>query len=550
MSLGSILYIEDSESQRKSLKKALEYRGFSVEVAGDVETARSLFEQLRGQIDVIALDMRLEDHKWPQMTGADVAIEYYNPHTPDPPEFLIHSAYSEADYYKLALQLRATTYLDKSEYSQDDLIRHVRGLVIRRAIDVRFHEVTGRIQRIVEASPTRAEVIIKLCRDELEPVFSGRMGTPFVFLITEDDNTYCYASEPGFPKRLDLYKTIQEMIRPGNPFIVDADRISEPSGYEEKKALERFNAAAFIPLTIADDLRLSIGLLTSDPNISPLAEHPAKMASVLARQLTPNVIKLFLIALKKWTERITERNVSMQKTGEVCLSVGRDLRSILPQLTRSFPQVAEHKSFQRLQCIAEELQYTGSIIDWLVEAGLRAESGLLPVAKVNQIIKSEWVDLDNRNSPDMLTIHGGCEIDVAPGDLSFMVSSVLEWFAQRLKHTPSGIEPDVAVRCRRDEKGAELIFEDRSARLGRMLREHLFTPFTESAPTTVGHDALKESARHYSSLFLAKFLMEARYNGVLENISDLNDRPDDNHGTLHGNIFRMYFPDLQSGGRK
>src|SRR5262249_12138830 len=146
MSLGLILYIEDSEAQRKSLKMALEHRGFRVEVAGDVATARVLFDKLRGQIDVVALDMRLEDPQCPQMTGADIAIEYYNPQTPYPPEFLIHSAYSEVDYYKLALKLGATTYLEKSEYSQDDLIRHIRALAIRRSLDIKRQKITDWIQ--------------------------------------------------------------------------------------------------------------------------------------------------------------------------------------------------------------------------------------------------------------------------------------------------------------------------------------------------------------------------------------------------------------------
>ena len=52
MNQGLVLYVEDSEAQRKSLKKALELRGFRVEVAGDVATARRLFEKLRGQVDV------------------------------------------------------------------------------------------------------------------------------------------------------------------------------------------------------------------------------------------------------------------------------------------------------------------------------------------------------------------------------------------------------------------------------------------------------------------------------------------------------------------
>jgi CheY-like chemotaxis protein len=176
MSLGLVLYIEDSESQRKSLKMALEHRGFRVGVAGDVAAARSLFEKLRGQIDVVALDMRLEDPKWPQMTGADVAMEYFSPQTPYLPEFLIHSAYSEVDYYKLALKLGVATYLEKSEHKQADFIRHIRALMIRRFLSIKHPEASDWIQRIVEASRNRSEAIVKFCQDQLEPIFSGRLA--------------------------------------------------------------------------------------------------------------------------------------------------------------------------------------------------------------------------------------------------------------------------------------------------------------------------------------------------------------------------------------
>jgi CheY-like chemotaxis protein len=516
MSLGLILYIDDSESQRKALKMVLENRGFSVEVAGDVATARSLFEKRRGQIDVAALDMRLEDPQWPQMTGADVAIEYYSPQTPDPPEFLIHSAYSEVDYYKLALRLQATTYLDKSEYSQDDLIRHVRALVIRRAFNVRIQEIVDRIQDIVETSPNRSEAIARLCH-EVAPIFSGRVGTPFVFLVTESDYTYCYTSEPGFPKCLDMMPDI--------------------SGPEEKKALERLDAAAFIPLIIDEDLRLSIGLLNSDLGVFPLAEPPAKMASVLARHLTPNVIKPFLVALKDWNRRHIE---SIRITGDVCLSV-------LQQLGKSFPEIAKNNCFRRLQNLIEDLQSSGSIMGSIVKADAHAGSGLLSGVKVKQIIEGEWADIDHGASADLLRIYGNCDVTVTPGDLSFMVSSVLQWFAQRLIHTPSEIEPHVTVDCRRCKNGAELIFEDRSARLDKKLREYLFTPFAEPILATIDADDLKSSERPYSSLFLTKVLLEVRYNGLLEDISDENDGSDGNLEERHGHRFRMYFPDLHSG---
>lgn len=309
MSLGLILYIEDNEAQRKSLKISLERRNFIVEVAGDVETARKLIEKLREQIDVMVLDMRLEDPNWPGVTGADVAIEYFDPQTPHPPEFIICSAYSEVDYYKLALKLGVAAYLQKSEITQADLIRHVRSLVIRRLLSVKGPKAADRIRRIVESSRNRSEAIVKFCKDELEPSFCERLGAPFIFLFSGSDHTYRCAGDVDLPKSLNLYETIQAMVFAeaisGDQFTVDADRMPLISGSEDREALDILNGAAFLPLAIDRDLQLSVGILKADPEHYKLAESPAEMASVLAKHLKSAVIEFFLTILTKWTEHHT-----------------------------------------------------------------------------------------------------------------------------------------------------------------------------------------------------------------------------------------------------
>jgi DNA-binding response OmpR family regulator len=232
MNPGFIIYIEDSESQRKALKMALKLLGFKVEVAGNVTDARRLFEKHQKQVDVVVLDMRLEDPEWPQMTGADIAMEYFDTQTPYAPEFLIHSAYSEVDYYKLAWKLGVATYLEKSEYRQDDIIRHIRALAIKRALSVKNPETSDRIQRIVETSRDQSEAIEKFCRHELEPELAGRLGTSFIFLLSEGHRTSCYTSEASFPGSLDLYEVIQTLvfsdIQPKAPFILDACQMPPP----------------------------------------------------------------------------------------------------------------------------------------------------------------------------------------------------------------------------------------------------------------------------------------------------------------------------------
>jgi CheY-like chemotaxis protein len=540
MNPGLILYIEDSESQRKALKMALELRGFKVEVAGNVTAARRLFEKYQGQVDVVVLDMRLEDPEWPQMTGADVAMEYFDPHMPYPPEFLIHSAYAEVDYYRLAMSLGVATYLEKSEYRQADIIRHIRALAIRRALSVKNPETSDRIQRIVETSREQSEAIEKFCMYELETELAARLGTSFIFLLSEGDRASCYTSEAGLPGSLDLYNVIQTLIfsdiRPEVPFVLDAGQMPEPSNSVEKEVLRRLDGAAFIRLWAKGDIRLSIGLLYDCSDRRRLSEPPIDMASVLAEHMESPVIELFLAVLTSWAvyraEYETRRRERMRITGEVCLSVGRDQSLNLQQLAQSHPTLSEDRNFELLQKTAAKLQATGNMLLSLSRAGAVDEQSWrqIPEVPLNAFIKSVWADINNEADGDTLSIDGDCRVRAAPEDLSIMISSILRWLARRFIDTPFGIEPRISVHCGHYDRGVEATFEDRSYRLGKVLRDRLFDPFAEN-------DALNEANKSNLSLYEARLLIEDRYNGALEDISDLVAATADS-----GHRFRVRFP--------
>jgi DNA-binding response OmpR family regulator len=531
MNPGLIIYIEDSEAQRKALKLPLELRGFKVEVAGDVATARGLFEEYREEVDVVVLDMRLEEPEWPQLTGADVAMEYFNPYTPYPPEFLIHSAYSEVDYYKLALKLGVATYLEKTEYRQADIIRHVRALSIRRALSVKNPRISQRIQRSVESTRDQSEAIENFCRYELEPELASRLGTPFIFLLSNRDRTYCYTGEAGFPESLDVYKVIQTMIfsdiRPQAPFVLDASQAPESLGADEKEVMRRLDGAVFIRWLVKEDIRLSIGLLNDGPDRKPRPEPPFEMASVLDEHLETHVIELFLAVLTSFAasraKYETERREMMRITGEVCLSVGRDLSLGLQQMARH-PHYAREK--------AADLQATGNMLLSLSRAGATDEQGRrqMPEALMSDFIHSVWSDINNGGAGETLNINGDCKVHATQEDLSIIVSSILQWMARRFIDTPDGIEPRISIRLSYYDKGGEATFEDRSERLSKVLRDRLFYPFAEN-------DGPDDARKSYLSLFLARVLIEERYNGALEDVSDDGDAMEN-----RGHRFRVRFP--------
>src|SRR5829696_8302891 len=129
-----ILIVEDEAPQRQALELALKLRGFQAESAGTVAESRALIERLGDKADVVVLDMLLEDRKASKVTGADLGIEFLNERrkrerwedvrSTTLPEFLILSAYAEADYYRKAIDLDVAAYLHKQLKNQDEVIRH------------------------------------------------------------------------------------------------------------------------------------------------------------------------------------------------------------------------------------------------------------------------------------------------------------------------------------------------------------------------------------------------------------------------------------------
>jgi hypothetical protein len=196
-----------------------------------------------------------------------------------------------------------------------------------------------------------------------------------------------------------------------------------------------------------------------------------------------------------------------------------------------------------MQNRAEGMQMMGSELESLIRTETSTEYWPPATVSLNPFIESVWTNLDNGASKDALSIEGDCAIRANREHLLVMVSSILQWFVQRFIDTPPGIEPHISVRCSHSQQGAELIFQDRSRRLDKVLREHLFTPFANALPES--HDS-NGRARLYSSLFLAKQLVEKKYEGILEDISDAISDSANESGVMNGHRFRICFPEIHN----
>ena len=565
MTKKKVLIIEDHEPLRISLHESLEARGFEVYSAGRVAEARELAEKYWGDLDVAVLDMRLEDPEEPYTTGADIGIEFRNAKSSFPPESLIYSAFAEIDYYRLALKLGVAVYLSKAADSINDVVRHVKVLALRRALNGENRTTSDHVARIAAQSQTRSEAIVKFCQNLLKPEFELCLGAPFVILFSEGSITRNCADNAGLPQGSSaFYHTIQALAHgKGNltePFILETNELETPTDDETARLYEKLNQAAFVPLSISQDFRLSIGIMQQKESEStpleenesrPLPEDAKALCKVLAQYLRQTVIENML---NIWSQ-LTELRATRFNTAKLCLFVGQELKDSLPVEDENDPALVE-ASGKRLRDLADDLNETGQLLMHLENRRWDDKSDPVSVKEVAEMAWG-WITQSEEDPSQGFMVEGDCTVEADRNDLEIAISRLLHWFSQRREYTPYGAEPLVSVICKAAPDGPTIIFEDKSHRLNEKLREDMFVPFTQAVPIPFMSEtevlersaaapdvAAAEGGRkqkltgRYLPLYLAKMLVEGRYHGTLEDHSDDEDLKD----LTYGHRIVMQFP--------
>src|SRR5215207_1235505 len=227
MARKSVLIVEDFENLRWSLHELLDARGFEVYSTGRVAEARALCREHWDKFDVVILDMRLHDPEEPNVTGADIGIEFRRANRSHSPECLIYSAYPEVDYYRLALKLGVAAYLSKDEFSELDVVRHTMVLALCQSLSSENPETADRMVRIASQSHSPSEAVVKFCREVLLPEFESCLGTPFVVLLSEGNGTRnCLDDADPSPESGLFYHTLQALAHGkgglAEPFVFEA----------------------------------------------------------------------------------------------------------------------------------------------------------------------------------------------------------------------------------------------------------------------------------------------------------------------------------------
>jgi DNA-binding NarL/FixJ family response regulator len=524
-----VLIIEDSDPIRLSLQVVLESCGFDVYSSGNVFGARQLAEHHWEELDVTILDMSLQDLDDPQTTGADIGIEFRAKKNSYPPESLIYSGRREIDYYRLALRLGAASYLTKGAEDVSTVVRHVKVLALRRSLNGENPKVAAEVARIATQSKTQSDAISAFCQRVLKPEFESCLGAPFVILFTEGNKTQNCADNAGLPTGCNtFYHTLQALAHgKGNltePFVVEASELEEPKDKETALLHEKFDLAAFLTLSLFSNLRLTIGILQKGDNQKvPAPESGRALCLVLAQYLRTTLLESLIRLWSRWSE--SKAQVIRTNTAKLCLSVGREIRDSLSSADS-----------ERLELLADDLSDTGEILSQLEN---RSWHETIKTISIKEVVSKTWELIAQSEARPIfpnLDLQGDCLVEAQRNDLEVIFSRLLQWLTYRNMATPLEVDPWIRIKCETSAAGATVIFEDNSIRLHKKLRADMFAPFTqaistpfsdiesgEPTPVTTEDETRQKSQLNrgrYLPLYLAKMLVEGRYNGVLEDHSD------------------------------
>jgi DNA-binding NarL/FixJ family response regulator len=511
----TVLIIEDSDAQRAAQQIALELRGFSARGAKNVAEAREAIEDLGEKLAVMVLDMRLEDAEAPTLTGANLGLEVLERNPQRLPEFLILSAYSLIEYYKLAVRLGAAAYLSKEDTGIDQLVRHVRALLIRRNLSVDDPDIARQITQIAEDSRSLPEAAAMFCSKVVSPVLSAFLGAPHALLINYGRSASVLITDPQTPeelqrlfKKVDMDGVIRGRINSDGPFILSRNVLVEIGGANGAgpELMNKVIGTAFLSVPFGSGIRLSIGIL---PNDRPLAENPEELANTLTQYLSRSVLEPLLYTLEQCLRSKARREALL--IAHTSGYIAEEQIAILSEAVNFEEMRTDSESFRQLMSLSETLRDTGQTLMLLEDERSKV---VTEATEMRQLIQDALDDLDNPSLRERIRAEGECSVMIARDDLFIAVSRILQWFTQRLEENPYNT---VFINCDMAPEGASVVFEDRGPQLPARSRRRLFSPFAQ--PTSAARKEGGAAGLHFP-LYLAKALVELKHGGVLEDRSD------------------------------
>ncbi|HKR01672.1 MAG TPA: hypothetical protein VJT09_13415 [Pyrinomonadaceae bacterium] len=498
--------------------------GFRAVGAATVAEAYQVIKELGDELDVLMLDMKLDDPDAPTTTGADVAIEFRKHHPDWSPEYLIKTAHpNEVNYYRLAQRLGVAAYLTADEAIDEDFVRHIRALALKRSLRVERPRLIKALTSISDSAQNLSGAVSKFCREILAEELDACLRAPYLLLLTDEGGTQNVATNTDIPTgyaplHADIQSVAHGVRKFASPYVAweqDMYSLPPPTDEAERKLMARLAGAALLPLAAVKNFRLSLTLFVPQPGESKYPEDTGKLAAVLAQHVRPSIIGHFLSIL---VHLDSQRRAMQKSISYLCHYIGQEQQRIVEGGVALGHLKEESGTHRSLRVMADDLRQTGAVLSMVAD---RPRKDVVTILEMRSLIEKEFASLREMmdTGPESLDlrVEGSCHVR-ASEDLGIAVKRVLQWLAQRRLETPPGTAAGIFVRCVEQEGGSWVAFEDRSRRLPDELRKHLFEPFYTSLALLAG--AAGGGPGVYLPLYLSKVLVEEKYGGRLEDESD------------------------------
>jgi DNA-binding response OmpR family regulator len=506
--------VEDDESAIRPLYKMLTSRKFIVLTATTVAAARDMIRESGEKMDVMVLDMDLRE----RITGAELAIQGREQHPHWTPEFLIQTGKEgRENYYRQALRLGAAAYLNKNDVDVKDVVRYVRVLALKRSLRLDRPRAIEVIGSISESTFNLSEAVRRFSRELLAEELASCLGVPYVLLLSDAHGTQSVDTNAQLPTTYtSLYGAVQTMAHGDSAFSIpyaiserDLKDLPARTGALDEAVFERLPGAVLLPLAKVKEHRLSLVLLTPQPGETEHPENSLLLARVLAQYVRPTIIEHFLSILVHLT---SHRKAMLKSVAYFCLNLGQHQQRIIEEGVGRKELAVGSEAHLTMAAMADDLRQTGTILNSAAESRPGTATTSLDM---RDLIETAFKDYRESICPDEidLVVEGSCRVRARRDDMYVAIKRLLDWMVQRRTEMPSQLRPAVRLSCVQTDESSTIIFEDRSRRLPREFREHLFDPFLASAAPGARGPGI------YLPLYVAKVLFEEKYGGRLDDIT-------------------------------
>lgn len=508
--------VEDDKNAIRPLYEMLKSREFIVLTATTVAEAHDIIRESGDKMDVVVLDMDLND----RITGAELAIQAREQYKQWTPEFLIQTGKDgRENYYRQALRLGAAAYLEKKDVSVEDVIRYIRVLALKRSLRFDRPRVMEVMGSILESTVNLSEAVSRFSRDLLAEELASCLDAPYALLLSDARGTQNVATNTLLPMTYtSLYAAVQTIAHGDAAFslpyeISESDLKYFPAcnGDDDEAVFERLPGAVLLPLTKVKEYRLSLALLAPQPGKRAHPEDTGRLASVLAQYVRPIIIEHFLSILVHLT---SHRKAMLKSVAYFCLNLGQHQQRIVKEGVARSDIAAGSEAHLSMAAMADDLRQTGAILNSAAESSLGTDTASLDMRDLITTAFEDYREVIGQDEID-LVVAGTCRVRARRDDMYVAIKRLLDWMIQRRTETPSNLHPAIYLYCVQTDENSTIIFEDRSRRLPRELREHLFEPFLASA-ASVARTGARGGPGLYLPLYVAKILFEEKYGGRLD----------------------------------